>query len=228
MMQRMQAENDRREENLFSRLQVSLKLAAEDAVGRRSGELYHNLKNWETKLEDKMQTHLNEHRADFEKKKWENKIEQLEPGSTDGVISLAEFRIRTEVKNTVDKNWKDRMENEDNITNGKIESLHSMVNRLEQEVTTLKGKHSISAASTVATSSGSGGGHVGVGILVVRLCGYRHVSLEGWGVWSRHRETGLTVEKAKELVGQVKFRVTKFRLAILEACRPFHDLHLCQ
>ena len=32
MMQRMQAENDRREGNLFSRLQVSLKSAAEDAV----------------------------------------------------------------------------------------------------------------------------------------------------------------------------------------------------
>ena len=127
-MQRMQAENDRREENLFSRLQVSLKSAAEDAVGRLSGELYHNLKNWEAKLEDKMQTHLNEHRSDSEKK-WENKIEQLEPGSTDGVISLAEFRIRTEVQKTVDKNWKDRMENEDKITNGKIESLHSMVNR---------------------------------------------------------------------------------------------------
>ena len=80
MMQRMQAENDRREENLFSRLQVSLKSAAEDAVGRLSGELYHNLKNWEARMEDKMHTHLNDHRSDFEKK-WENKIEQLEPGS---------------------------------------------------------------------------------------------------------------------------------------------------
>ena len=37
MMQRMQAENDRREVNLFSRLQFSLKSAAEDAVGRLSG-----------------------------------------------------------------------------------------------------------------------------------------------------------------------------------------------
>ena len=36
-------------------------------------------KNWETKLEDKMQTNTNDHRADFEKK-WENKIEQLEQG----------------------------------------------------------------------------------------------------------------------------------------------------
>ena len=78
-MQRMQAENDRREENLFSLLQVSLKSAAGDAVGRLSGELHHNLKNWEAQLEDKMQTHLDDHLSDFEKK-WENKIAQLEPG----------------------------------------------------------------------------------------------------------------------------------------------------
>ena len=64
MMQRMQAENDRREENLFSRLQVSFKSAAEDAVGRLSGELYyHNPKNWEAKMEDEMHTHLNDHRS---------------------------------------------------------------------------------------------------------------------------------------------------------------------
>ena len=40
---------------------------------------------------------------------------------------VAEFRIRTEVQKTVDKKWKDRMENEDKITNGKIELLHSVV-----------------------------------------------------------------------------------------------------
>ena len=67
MLQRLQADNDRREENLFSGLQDSLKSVAEDAVGQLSGELHHNLKNWETKLEDKMQTHLNDHRSHFEK-----------------------------------------------------------------------------------------------------------------------------------------------------------------
>ena len=77
IMQRMQAENDRRDENLFSRPQVSLKSAAEDAVGRLSGELFHNLKSWEAKMDDKMPTHLNNHRLDFEKK-WENKIAQLD------------------------------------------------------------------------------------------------------------------------------------------------------
>ena len=89
-------------------------------------------------------------------KKWENKIEQLEPGSTDGVISLAEFRIRTE-------------------------------------------------ASTVATSSGGGGSHVGVGIPGGQAVWLpSRTELKGWWVWSRIRETGLTVEKGKELVGQVK------------------------
>ena len=87
----------------------------------------------------------------------------------------------------------------------KIESLHSMVNRLEQEVTTSKGKNSISAASTVAPSSGCGGSHVGAGIpggpsvwLPSRI------ELKGRGVWSRIRETRLADDKAKELVGQVK------------------------
>ena len=69
-----------------------------------------------------------------------------------------------------------------------------MVDRLEQEVTTLKGKHSISAAGTVATSWGSGGGHVGVGIPGGQSVWLpSRIELKGWGVWSRIRETGLVV-----------------------------------
>ena len=72
-------------------------------------------------------------------------------------------------------------------------------------MTTLKGKHCISAASTVATSSGSGGSLVGVGILGGQAVWLpSRIEFKGWRVWSRIRETGLTVEKAKELVGQVK------------------------
>ena len=78
-----------------------------------------------------------------------------------------------------------------------------MVNRLEQEVTILKGgEHSISAASTVATSSGSGVSHVGAGILggpSVWLPS--RIELKGWGVRGRIREIGLTVDKAKETGG---------------------------
>ena len=72
-------------------------------------------------------------------------------------------------------------------------------------MTTLKGKHSISAASTVATSWGSGGSHVGVEISGGQALWLpSRVELKGWGVWGRIHETGLTVEKAKELVGHVK------------------------
>ena len=67
-----------------------------------------------------------------------------------------------------------QMGNEEKITNGKIESLHSMVNRLEQEVTTFKGKHSISAASRPLRAV-VGAAQV-LGFLVVRVCGYRRVS----------------------------------------------------
>ena len=81
------------------------------------------------------QTHLNDHRSDFEKKS-ENKIAQLEPGSMK-VSSMAEFRIRSEVQ-TADKNWRDWMENENKIRTGEIKSLHYMVNHLEQEMPTLK------------------------------------------------------------------------------------------
>ena len=50
----------------------------------------------------------------------------------------------------MDKTWKDRMENEDKILINKNETLHAIVDRLEQEVTILKTKHNISAVSTVA------------------------------------------------------------------------------
>ena len=61
----------------------------------------------------------------------------------------------------MDRNWKERMEKEDKIVTNKVETLHSTVDRLEQEVTNLKGKGSFSAASTVAASSESGGSHIG-------------------------------------------------------------------
>ena len=97
------------------------------------------------------------------------------------------------------------MEKEDKIMINRVETLNFMVTRLEQEVTTLKGKHSISAASTVATSSGSGGSHIGPcapGVASEWLL--TRIELKGWGVWRRIRETGITVDQARGLVGQVK------------------------
>ena len=185
-------------------LDESLKLAVNEAVCKLSGDLHRDLINWEAKMDDKVKAQLLNHQSEFEKK-WGSKIAQLEPGSRDGVISSAEFRIRKEVEETVDKNWKDRMEKEDKIMINKVETLHSIVDRLEQEVTTLKGKHSISAASTVATSSGSGGSHIGPcapGVASEWLP--TRIELKGWGVWRRIRETGITVHQARGLVGQVK------------------------
>ena len=97
------------------------------------------------------------------------------------------------------------MEKEDKIMINKVETLHSIVDRLEQEVTTLKGRHSISAASTVATSSGSGGSHIGPcapGVASEWLP--TRIELKGWSVWRRIREAGITVDQARGLVGQVK------------------------
>ena len=51
----------------------------------------------------------------------------------------------------------------------------------------------------------SGGSHVGVEIPGGQAVWLpSRVELKGRGVWSRIRETGLTVEKAKELVGHAK------------------------
>ena len=196
VMKQMQADN--------SRLDESLELAVNEAVSKLSGDLQRDLKNWEAKMDDKVKAQLLNHQSGFEKK-WESKIVQLEPSSRDGVISSAEFRIRNNVEEAVDKNWKDRMEKEDKIMINRVETLHSIVDRLEQEVTTLKGKHSISAASTVATSSGNGGSHIGQctpGVASELLP--TRIELKGWGVWRKIRETGITVDQGRGLVGQVK------------------------
>ena len=100
---------------------------------------------------------------------------EIEPSSLEGVICNAEFRIQKHVEDSVNKNWQDRMEKEDKITTNKFETLHTIVHRLEAEVASLKGKYgSISAASTVATSSGSGGSHTGPLLRLFRVNGYRH------------------------------------------------------
>ena len=191
----MQADN--------SWLDESLKLAVNEAVCKLSGDLHRDLINWEMKMDDKVKAQLLNHQSRIREEMGELRSPQLEPGSRDGVISSAEFRIRFE--ETVDKNWKDRMEKEDKIMINKVETLHSIVDRLEQEVTTLKGRHSISAASTVATSSGSGGSHIGpCAPGVASEWSPTRIELKGWSVWRRTREAGITVDQARGLVGQVK------------------------
>ena len=141
-------------------------------------------------MDEKVQLQMQGHWENFEKK-WENTIVQLEPGGKKGWwdIAAAEHRIRMDVQKDVDKNWRDRMANEDKLTTSKIESLRSIVEELEREVTTLKIKNSISAASTVATSSGSGGSNIGAGFPGGQSFWIpTRVELKGCGVCKRIRE----------------------------------------
>ena len=153
-----------------------------------------------------MRAQLTSHQAEFEQK-LATKIAQLEPGSQDGVISSAELRIKKNIEEAMDKNWQNRMEKEDKININKFETLNSMVTRLEAEVLNFKGKYSsISAASTVATSSsGSGGSHTGLlspGAPSEWVP--TRIKLKGRGVWRKIREIAITMDKAKDLVDKVK------------------------
>ena len=50
------------------------------------------MQHWESQIETQMKTQIQQHWDTFEKK-WENKIEQLEPWSVEGTISMAENPI---------------------------------------------------------------------------------------------------------------------------------------
>ena len=64
----------------------------------------------------------------------------------------------------------------------------------------MKGGHTISRASTVASSSGSGGSHVGAGTPGgPSVWSPSRIELKGWRVWSRIRETGTWVINADTL-----------------------------
>ena len=54
---------------------------------------------------------LTQQDKDIFEKKWTEKI--VEPDSKEGTIAAAEDRIRVNVKNDMEKIWKDRMEKED-------------------------------------------------------------------------------------------------------------------
>ena len=71
---------------------------------------------------------------------------QLEPGSKEGTIYMAEFRIRVSVQADLEKLWSERLEKEDKIITNKYETLTSQVDRLSQEIVNY-------GERTVATSS---------------------------------------------------------------------------
>ena len=59
---------------------------------------------------------------------------QLEPGSEEGTISLAQYRIRSSVQAEMEKLWTERMEKEDKIMLNKHETLNSTVDPLGSEI----------------------------------------------------------------------------------------------
>ena len=131
----------------------------------------------------------------------------------------------------MDRNWKERMEKEDKIVTNKVETSHSMVDRLEQEVTNLEGKGGFSAASTVAASSGSRGSYIGPFTPDVASEWLpTRIELKGWRVWRKIRETGITVDQAKGLVSQVKAitpanHYEKFDWEMIDKDQGFFDLN---
>ena len=78
--QEMADDNDRREERLFTRMEGSKRNAVDEAVCRLATDLKSSMQRWESQMDDKVQSQVQGHWVNFEKK-WENKIVQLEPGS---------------------------------------------------------------------------------------------------------------------------------------------------
>ena len=62
----------------------------------------------------------------------------VEPDSKEATTTVAEHRIRTSVQTEVEKVWKDSMEEENKITTNTVETLHSQVARLSEEVVDMK------------------------------------------------------------------------------------------
>ena len=128
----------------------------------------------------------------------------MEPDSKE----LAEHRIRQSLQNEMEKFWKDRMENKDQSTTKKVETLHSQVLRLSEEVVCMKNRHHGSAASTVAAFTGSGGGarNSAASVMQHTFVASR-IELKGWGVWKDVRGSGITLDEGRELVVMVKILI---------------------
>ena len=137
--------------------------------------------------------------------KWEDKIVQMKLGTVEGHVAVAELRIRLSLQGELEKRWFDRLGREHKIMTNKYETLNSTVERLSHEITNLKERKMRSAASIVATSSGSGRSTIGHGVLGAPG-GFvtPRVELKGWCVWGDIRSTDITSEEAKFPVAQIK------------------------
>ena len=130
----------------------SVEKAVNKAVGGLTSEVHNRMLLWEGQMETQLKSQIQQHWDIFEKK-WMEKI--VEPDSKETTITLAGHRMRQSAQHEMEKTWKDRMEEEDKITTNKVETLHSQVVRLSEEVVCMKNRHHGSAASTVAASTGS-------------------------------------------------------------------------
>ena len=110
---------------------------------------------------------------------------QLELGSVDGTISLAEHRIRLSVQGDMDMVWQIGEGGQDCARDTEFDRQ-----AVESEVVNVKERKMESAASTMATSSGGGGSTIGYrtlgaqsGLCLLELKGECGVTCEARGSW---------------------------------------------
>ena len=110
---------------MADRLDDVAKNSVNEVVAEISESLNGRMSNWDAKMQSHWRT--------FEKK-WEEHIVQVEPGSKESAITLAEYRIRSSVQADMEKLWTERMEKEDKIMLNKYETLNSTVDPLGSEI----------------------------------------------------------------------------------------------
>ena len=84
----------------------SVEKAVNNAVTCLTSALHSRMQVWEGHVEQ-IDSRIR-HWVAFDKK-WEDKIVQLEPGSKEGAITMAESRIRKSVQKEMEGVWRDRM-----------------------------------------------------------------------------------------------------------------------
>ena len=210
-MSRVADENDVRETRMSDRLELSVTNAVEfsvtkavnTAAARLSKDLQGRMTAWEKQVQQQW--------VHFEKM-WKDKFVQLEPGSKEGMVSMAEHRIWTSVQGDLEKMWSDRMGKEDKIMTNEYETLKTQQSeRLTHEITNLKERkmgergehrgHHLRKRVRRGGTMGHGAPGAPGGFMPTR------VELNGWGVWRNIRGSGITKDDAMASTAQTKTRL---------------------
>ena len=125
----LQAQVEAHQRFLLDDMNGTVERAVNNAVTSLTSDLHNRVQSWEGQVETQIDSRIQHHWEAFEKK-WEDKIVQLEPGSEEGTITMAQNRICTNVQKEMEKVWRERMDREDKITTTNIETPRSEV-RLE-------------------------------------------------------------------------------------------------